>query len=157
MATPVHGGDLANAMALARSYGFDAGEASDWLDLSTGINPNPYPVPPLDPDLWNRLPSHSSSQRLVEAAARYYGAPDVDHIIAVPGTALAIQMLPRLLEEVAPEKPVMIVSPTYGDHKDSWQLAGREVIEDRYIENADFDGISVLVNPNNPTGAQILL
>ena len=37
-----HGGDLARAQAL---YG-----KGDWLDLSTGINPVAYPMPPLPPD-----------------------------------------------------------------------------------------------------------
>ena len=43
-----HGGDLDRARAL---YG-----GADWIDLSTGINRVPYPVPPIDPLAWQALP-----------------------------------------------------------------------------------------------------
>ena len=45
-----HGGDL----AAARRRFPDAPEPL--IDLSTGINPHPYPLPPLTPDLFTRLP-----------------------------------------------------------------------------------------------------
>ncbi|MGB3865261.1 MAG: threonine-phosphate decarboxylase, partial [Xanthobacteraceae bacterium] len=43
-----HGGDLGKAMA---RFG---GAPDQWLDLSTGINPNPYPVPSLPNEVWQR-------------------------------------------------------------------------------------------------------
>ncbi len=45
-----HGGNLNEA---ARHYGRPR---SEWLDLSTGINPRPYPAPVPSPDAWHRLP-----------------------------------------------------------------------------------------------------
>ena len=45
-----HGGNL---QAAVTRYGIPR-EA--WLDLSTGINPDPYSVPPLTADAWHRLP-----------------------------------------------------------------------------------------------------
>ena len=44
-----HGGNLREA---ARRYAISL---DDWLDLSTGINPHGYPVPPVAPDAWRRL------------------------------------------------------------------------------------------------------
>lgn len=64
MAAPVHGGDLKNAMALAREFGFEVGNLSSWMDLSTGINPRPYPVPQLDPSLWQALPQSTIRQQI---------------------------------------------------------------------------------------------
>ena len=62
-----HGGEL---IAAARRYGISP---DDWLDLSTGINPLGWPVPPIPPELWARLPQEvglSSEQfaRAVEHA-----------------------------------------------------------------------------------------
>ena len=44
---------------------------SDWLDLSTGINPNGWPVPPPPAKVWQRLPEPDDG--LETAAAAYYG------------------------------------------------------------------------------------
>src|ERR1700758_3493403 len=85
----VHGGNLHEA---ARRYGI-AYEA--WLDLSTGINPHGYPVPPVPADAWRRLPDEGDA--LAECAARYYGAPDAAHVLPVAGSQAAIRALPSLL------------------------------------------------------------
>ena len=147
MAAPVHGGDLKSAMALAREFGFETGDLSSWMDLSTGINPRPYPVPQLDPSLWHTLPTQDSHQKLIDAAVKYYHAPSAENLLAASGSALLIQLLPTLFEGQA----VSIVSPTYGDHAEAWQRSTRAC---SFIANADdhHDGILVLTNPNNPDG-----
>ena len=53
---PDHGGGID---AAAARFG---GARADWLDLSTGINPIPYPLPPLAPDAWNALPDQAASR-----------------------------------------------------------------------------------------------
>ena len=55
-----HGGDLAAAEA---RWGRPA---EGWLDLSTGINPMPYPIPAIDPAAWHRLPQHDRLRQLLE-------------------------------------------------------------------------------------------
>jgi len=60
-----HGGTLREAM---RRYG-----GSDWIDLSTGINPVGYPAPAPSADAWQRLPEPDPA--LVRAACAYYDAP----------------------------------------------------------------------------------
>jgi histidinol-phosphate/aromatic aminotransferase/cobyric acid decarboxylase-like protein len=57
-----HGGNLHEA---ARRYAIPY-EA--WLDLSTGINPHGYPVPPVPADAWRRLPDNGDG--FAERAAR---------------------------------------------------------------------------------------
>lgn len=139
----VHGGNLRRAMA---QYG---GQASDWMDLSTGINPHPYPAPPMASDAWHRLPEPDPG--LVEAACAYYDAPD---LLPVAGTQAAIQALPRL----RPQGRVAIVSPTYAEHAWRWREAGHQVTEIAPAEvDAHLDACEVLVvcNPNNPTGHRV--
>jgi len=135
-----HGGDLGNV----RHRFPDA--PLPWIDLSTGINPVPYPVPPLSPESWTRLPSLEDLRALIEAAATRYGVSDPEMIVAAPGTQALIQLLPRLV----PRSRVAIVGPTYEEHEVSWRRQGHEVtIVDGLPAAAD---VTVLVNPNNPTG-----
>ncbi|MCY1292289.1 Histidinol-phosphate aminotransferase [compost metagenome] len=133
-----HGGRL---KAAARRYGI---AEADWLDLSTGIAPWPFPLPALDLHAWARLPEAEDG---LEAAARsYYG---VDQLLAVPGSQAAIQLLPRL----RPAGRVGVLSPCYAEHAEAWRQAGHRVVElsevDGELERLD---VLVLVNPNNPTG-----
>ena len=96
-----HGGRL---RAAAQYYEIPL---ADWLDLSTGINPDGYPVPPLDPACWNRLPEEDDG--LEAAAARYYGN---SRLLALPGSQAAIQALPTLFSPAA----VACVTPVYEEH-----------------------------------------
>jgi cobalamin biosynthetic protein CobC len=138
---PHHGGDLAHA---ARRHGDPEG---GWLDLSTGINPFPYPAPAIGAHALTRLPSRASLARLLDAARDAYDAPAGISIIATPGTEIAIRLLPL----VAPAGKVAIVEPTYGSHDEAW--AGREVVT-AATANAVPDGTAVVViaSPNNPDG-----
>ncbi|MGB3445294.1 MAG: threonine-phosphate decarboxylase CobD [Xanthobacteraceae bacterium] len=138
-----HGGDLSEAM---RQFG---GAPDAWLDLSTGINPNPYPLPPLANDVWRRLPSQADEAALLAAARRAYAVPDDVDIAAAPGTQALIQWLPRL----AARGTVAVVSPTYNEHAAAWRLAGHEVIAIGAIEGIpETIRHVVIVNPNNPDG-----
>lgn len=138
-----HGGDLSEAIA---RFG---GAQDAWLDLSTGINPNPYPLPPLPNDAWQRLPSRDDEGALLAAARRAYGVPDDVGTVAAPGTQALIQWLPRLVARGA----VAVVSPTYNEHAAAWRLAGHDVIAIGSIEEMPEAACHVvIVNPNNPDG-----
>ncbi len=139
---PVHGGDLAGAEA---RFGRPA---EGWLDLSTGVNPYPYPLPPLDESLWLRLPDMRAQRALIEAACRCYGVPDPGMLAAAPGSQALIQWLPRL---ISPSR-VTVVGPTYGEHAVSWRAAGHEVEEGGSDRVAADSRVVVVVNPNNPDG-----
>lgn len=138
-----HGGNLRDA---ARRFGRPL---EQWLDLSTGINPQPYPALPLAFNAWHRLPEENPE--LAAAAQDYYGAP---RMLPVAGTQAAIQALPRL----RPSGRVVVSAPSYAEHAHCWAQAGHAVREvpygelERSIDDAD---VVVVCNPNNPTGAVI--
>lgn len=138
-----HGGNLREA---ARRFGRPA---EQWLDLSTGINPRPYPVPALAANAWHRLPEVDPG--FVEAAQDYYRAP---RMLPVAGTQAAIQSLPRL----RPRTRVIVAAPSYAEHAHRWMQAGHSVWEvpyDRLEQNIDEADVVLVCNPNNPTGAMV--
>ncbi|TWB26377.1 threonine-phosphate decarboxylase CobD [Nitrospirillum bahiense] len=138
-----HGGDLTQAAALFP----DA--PGPWVDLSTGINPWPYPLPPIPPAAWTALPTRGDLRALLAAAAVAYSAPGPDSLVAAPGSELLIQTLPRLRSS----GDVAIVGPTYGDHARAWTAAGHTVRAVTAPGDAvDAADVVVLCNPNNPDG-----
>ena len=137
----LHGGDLDGARAAF------PGAPEPWIDLSTGINPWPYPLPAVPDSAWTRLPGRGEEQELRAAAAAYYGAPSAAHAAAAPGSQALIQMLPRL----RPLGRVSVLAPTYAEHARAWAAAGHAVRTVGRVE--DLDGhVAVIVNPNNPDG-----
>ena len=143
---PRHGGALVSASA---RYGVPL---ADWLDLSTGINPHPYPLPEFLPADLCRLPDPAALAALVATARASYGAGANLTIAPVPGSDLALRLLPLL----APAGDIAVVAPTYSGHAEAWRSAGRRVLEvnsvEEGVERAD---IVVLVNPNNPDGRTV--
>lgn len=137
-----HGGDL----GAVRSRYPDA--PAPWVDLSTGINPIPYPVTPLPAEVWSRLPTRQQEQALLEAAAVRYGVRDLATMVAAPGTQCLIQLLPRLV----PRSRVAIVGPTYEEHEACWIRQGHEVSVVTSLDDAAGVDVVIVVNPNNPTG-----
>jgi len=134
-----HGGRLREAAA---RYGIPA---ADWIDLSTGINPHGWPVPPIPDSAWARLPD---DDELEQNALTYYGAR---HLLPVAGSQAAIQALPQLRAS----SRVGVLVPDYSEHAHAWQRAGHEVMsvaaDDISARLNHFD-LLVLSNPNNPTG-----
>jgi len=141
-ALPTHGGDLLSAEL---RFGKPL---QGWLDLSTGINPFPYPVPETEPRLWHRLPDADLEAALREAAAEAYGFANPEQIVCAPGTQSLIQMLPRL----RPYSNVAIVGPTYGEHTTCWSNAGHQVMPCETLNRIGDAEVVVVVNPNNPDG-----
>ncbi len=135
-----HGGDLGDVRRRHRDT------PQPWIDLSTGINPVPYPVGAQPADAWSRLPSHEAGQALIAAAARRYRCAPAQ-LVAAPGTQALIQILPRLM----PRSRVAIVGPTYAEHEHNWRRHGHDVAVVASLELADAD-VAVAVNPDNPTG-----
>ena len=138
--TVAHGGDLGAVRCR------HPGAPQPWIDLSTGINPLPYPVADLPADAWSRLPSHDAEQTLIATAAKRYRC-EPGQLIAAPGTQALIQVLPRLVAR----SRVAIVGPTYAEHELNWRRYGHDVTVVASLEVADAD-VVVVVNPDNPTG-----
>lgn len=119
-----------------------------WIDLSTGINPEPYPAGAIPLSAWTRLPQPSELAALESAARAAYGAKPPTGIVAAPGTQALIQWLPRIF----PAHRVGVLGFTYQEHETSWRTAGAEVVAVAALaELAAFD-VAVVVNPNNPDG-----
>lgn len=138
-----HGGRI---LAAAEKYAIPE---KQWLDLSTGLNPNGWPVPDLPLSIWQTLPEDNDG--LQTAACEYYGC---EICLPVAGSQAAIQTLPTLRSL----SKVGVISPTYAEHKHNWKQAGHEVVQlavedvDKIIEQLD---VLVVINPNNPTGKLI--
>ena len=138
----VHGGGIT---AAARQYG---GRPEEWLDLSTGINPNPMTLPEIPVAAWHRLPDQHLQERAREAARSYYRSGDILPL-PVPGTQSVIQLLPKLVTGGR----VAIFSPTYGEYARAFTLAGLQVRQVSTIAELTVDDrLVVAVNPNNPDG-----
>lgn len=143
-----HGGALLAAIA------HHGGSVADWLDLSTGISPFSFPLPPLGEEVWRRLPDPASSLALAATAQAFYGGGSVP--VITPGSQAAIQHLPALARKASSGAGnVGILSPTYGEYAAAFGRAGFEVRAGNSLERlADCDAV-VLANPNNPDGRRI--
>lgn len=139
----VHGGGIT---AAAASFG---GRPEEWLDLSTGINPNPVTLPELPARVWHRLPDRHLIETARHAARDHYRS-GATLPLPVPGTQSVIQLLPRLVQ---PSRRVAIVSPTYGEYARAFSAAGFAVDAVGNIDEIGLEhGLAVVVNPNNPDG-----
>ncbi|WP_136678549.1 threonine-phosphate decarboxylase CobD [Neptunomonas sp. XY-337] len=141
---PSHGGRLIEAMQRHP-------EITDWLDLSTGLNPQPWQPPDIPLAVWHRLPEPNDG---LEAAAKAYY--QCDTLLPVAGSQMAIQALPQLRRQLCGIANVAVLDFSYQEHGYRWALSGHRV--ERFAsfpldDLAWLDHIDVLVviNPNNPT------
>src|ERR1700733_4864847 len=137
-----HGGDLGAARRLFP----DAPEP--FIDLSTGINPNPYPLPPLPAEVFTRLPDSAATDETDAVAAKAYGALSAAHIVPAPGT----QILLPLVAGLARPGRAAILSPTYGEHARAVRLAGHSVTEPFEFGALGDADLAIVSNPNSPDG-----
>jgi cobalamin biosynthetic protein CobC len=138
-----HGGNLDEAMA---RHG-----AGDWIDLSTGINRRPWPLPTLPAEAWTALPTRSALAGLIDAARAAWQVAPGSAGTALAGAQAAIQLVPGL----RPAAQARVLGPTYNEHAaalraEGWRVA--EVTDPEALEGAD---LAVLVNPNNPDGRSL--
>ncbi len=118
------------------------GARADWIDLSTGINPQPYPVKDLTAEDWTALPDNGASTRLSDAARRFWRVPKDAAILPAPGASALIARVPAL----APAGMVRITMPTYNEHAAAFAAQGWTV------QSGGPAQARVLVHPNNPDG-----
>ncbi len=119
-----------------------------WIDLSTGINPIPYPIPTLPAECFTRLPDPEAATRLESIAAAAYHVPDPAMVAAAPGTQILIELLARLL----PQQRIAILGPTYAEHQAAWARGGGRVDLIPDLDDLPAASSLVLCNPNNPDG-----
>jgi cobalamin biosynthetic protein CobC len=133
-----HGGDLDRARAV---HG-----GSDWIDLSTGINPVAYPMPELPRHALCALPTAEDVAALEATAARAYGT--MANVVALSGAQAAIQLVPRLW----PPGHAAVLTPSYNEHHAALAAQGWRVSDVREPEAMTGADLAVVVNPNNPDG-----
>ena len=141
-----HGGNLA---AAAKQYDIPL---ENWLDLSTGINPDGYPIVDVPAASWQKLPLEDDG--LIEAACAYYGCAILPpNVLPTAGSQAALQILPQLRDASKVAMPKFM----YQEHANAWQANRHEVIkfdffpDEKIIEQAD---VLLLCNPNNPTATK---
>jgi cobalamin biosynthetic protein CobC len=137
-----HGGDLAAARRMF------PGAPEPFIDLSTGINPHPYPLPALAVDIFSRLPDRASIRGLAAVAAKAYGAPSPEQVVPAPGTQI---LLPQVAALVEPGHAA-ILRTTYAEHSRAAAIAGHSIIEVSGAEQLREADLAIVVNPNNPDG-----
>lgn len=130
-----HGGGLE---AARRHYG----AGGDWLDLSTGINPQPWPGAAALCLDWSRLPEPEALSALESAAAAYFGVSP-GNICAVPGTEIGLRLVGQLIDGAASH-----VVPAYRTHGE--MIPGSVAIGLECLASAQ--DTLIVANPNNPDG-----
>lgn len=120
----------------------------DWIDLSTGINRRPWPLPALDAACWRNLPTRAAQAGLVAAAARAWGLADGAQGVALAGAQAAIQLVPLL----RPIGRAAVLGPTYNEHAACLGQAGWDVTQHITLDGLRGADLAVVVNPNNPDG-----
>lgn len=131
-----HGGGIDAAVT---QYG---GTRAGWVDLSTGINPVPYPLGDLPADAWNALPDTAAFAGLETAARRFWAIPAAAAVLPAPGASALIARMPG----IAPAASVHIPGPTYNEHARAFAAQGWTL--------TDSAPTRVMVHPNNPDGRQ---
>ena len=140
--------DLVHGGALDRMKAAFPEAPLPWIDLSTGINPWPYPVGEVAAGAFQHLPTHNAYEACRQAMAANLSAP-AGSLTLAPGSELLIRLLPSL---ISPRR-VATLSPSYGDHAATWQAAGAETIPSPHpLQLADEVDAVVVCNPNNPDG-----
>lgn len=135
-----HGGRLAQACA---QFG---GAPRDWLDLSTGINPNAW-MPPAGLEVdWQRLPAPEALAALEAQAVQHFGC-DPDLCLAVPGSETALRMLGRILGLPGLHRP-----PCYGTYRAAFAKTESLVAFDALPARST---VLTIGNPNNPDGLAV--
>lgn len=134
-----HGGGLD---AAAQQYG---GTRAGWIDLSTGINPVPYPLPEMSLDVWTALPDQGAMTQLQLAARVFWQVPDGAEIIAANGASALISRMPHLS---GLNGPAYIPGPTYNEHAAAIRASGHLWVGD----DPQAAGVHIYVHPNNPDG-----
>lgn len=137
-----HGGDLGVARRLF------PGAPEPFVDLSTGINPWPYPLARFSADAFTRLPQQEAVTALAALGAKAYGAPSARHVVVAPGSQILLPLVAGLL----PDAKAIVAAPTYPELARAAALAGHDVKTMETIERCGDAKLVMLANPNNPDG-----
>lgn len=141
----VHGGCLNRAV---KEFAIDR---ELWLDLSTGINPQSYPLPSIPEAIWRNLPEGDDG--LIAAATEYYAC---QQLIMTPGSQWSIGKIPHWCRVLGNKKSTVLVPKIgYQEHVSAWLKLGfkcqfyTDSPTDQQLRDCT---AMVVINPNNPSG-----
>ena len=149
-----HGGNLLEA---SQRYSIPV---DNWIDLSTGINPQAYPVTSIPAEVLQHLPYPQPEFHRAIQSYYLHSQNKTTAYLALPGTQAAIKALPNIL----PELPVILPEQGYQEHALHWLNndtpchfyhsldvghAGNDI--SALIQQNPAQHL-VVINPNNPTG-----
>lgn len=135
-----HGGNLDAAIA------HHGGE--NWIDLSTGINRRPYPLPLIPDAAWASLPTRTAKMHLTDVARTAWHVSPHTKSLSLAGAQAAIQLVPLL----RPAGQAVILTPTYNEHAACLATHGWHLAEAASLAALSGADLAVVVNPNNPDG-----
>ncbi|MCJ8338123.1 MAG: aminotransferase class I/II-fold pyridoxal phosphate-dependent enzyme [Pseudomonadales bacterium] len=148
----LHGGDIISA---SEQFGI---ALDQWIDLSTGLNPDAYPSANVPDFVFRQLPYLQPD--FLAASASYYGS---GNFIPLIGSQMLIQNLPHCVDK----HPVLLPEVGYCEHRKSWLNASFELRSypafdlakaikaiDTAISEQPQQHL-VVINPNNPSGLLI--
>ena len=145
-----HGGNL---IEIAGRYQSDI---SQWIDLSTGVSPYPYPIGEIPSSVWNQLPQDNDG--LTKVAQQYYQGKEQP--LAVAGSQAAIMLLPEVIsEQLGRCGRIALPKVGYKEHQRAWESYRRDSQSwqiEYYDELPSLDVVArcdalLIINPNNPT------
>lgn len=145
-----HGGGLQAAIS---AFG---GAPTHWLDLSTGINPNPYPVSPEAlgqiTGRLGALPDTDLTHALEVAARSFWDIPKTAAVVPAGGASAIIAALPSVLfPRILKGQTYALRAPIYNEYETAFNAHGWA----RAKTAAEAADVAVHVNPNNPDGAYV--
>jgi cobalamin biosynthetic protein CobC len=122
-----------------------------FIDLSTGINPYPYPLPHPPKGGLHRLADEVEMLAACTATANYYGTNLANIHLGAGMQPLLFAIAAARFQKFGKAK-VAILSPTYSEYAKIWQAAGHEIsLIDNFSELNEYD-VAIICNPNNPDG-----
>lgn len=146
-----HGGDL---KAVKQT---NPNVTRPWIDLSTGLNPAPYPwqtkvVPSLIEKATAVLPQQEQAEECISSWTTYLKAANPKEWVLTAGSQAVINILPQLF----PEHQAVIPEPCYGEHERVWQRRNHEPLMISRNQLTEFElqenRVVILTSPNNPDG-----
>ena len=155
-----HGGNFTEA---AQAFGLDASEI---IDLSTGISPRSYPIEGfnLSARHWRDLPQAETEQALISAMRTAWNVDSDAEIVLTPGSGISINMAAVIWgQSRRDQSKVLIPAPVYSEHEIAWQSLGHGIEyyqagtiptlkREQSSEDASAPSIVIAVQPGNPLG-----
>ncbi|WP_334176476.1 aminotransferase class I/II-fold pyridoxal phosphate-dependent enzyme [Pseudoxanthobacter sp.] len=128
-----------------------------FIDLASGINPNPYPLSALTPAAFTHLPGPEAFARLAEVAAARYNAPSAAHVVCAPGSRILLSCVASL--SAGARHAAVLQPPAAGQarisHREALIASGLSLSLEPSLGALAAADLALVVNPDDPDGRLI--